>query len=338
MTVRQIADYFGVAPSTVSVVLNNRPGVRKEMREKIQQVLIENGYEIKNHNAKSASPSVPVQNILFIYYKSTDYLAARKDATMSSILEGIESVCSENNYSFSLTIATPDTLDSLLLSASSQNYAGIILLGTEYYHDPSPAFFNTSIPLVVLDGFFPEFPLTTVNMDNSHGIYQAISYLKENGHTQIGYLKSSIEFGCLRDRANSIYDSMHRLGLQKPYCTIEVSQESIAIQQELSVYFDTCPAIPSAFIADNDIIAVSAIQVLQKMGYRVPEDISIIGFDDSSICTIITPYLTTIKANLEQMSRLAATQLISDIKSQSRNFIRITVGTSLVKRQSVCHK
>lgn len=335
MTVRQIADYFGVAPSTVSVVLNNRPGVRKEMREKIQQVLIENGYEIKNQDAKSVSPT---QNILFIYYKSTDYLAARKDSTMSSILEGVESVCSENNYSFSLTIATPDTLDSLLLSAASQNYAGIILLGTEFYHDPTPAFFNTSIPLVILDGFFPEFPLTTVNMDNSYGIHQALSYLKENGHTQIGYIKSSIEFGCLRDRANCVYDSMHRLGLNSPYCTIEVSQESMTIQQELSAYFETCASLPSAFIADNDTIAASAIQVLLKMGYRVPEDISIIGFDDSSICTIITPYLTTIRANLEQMSRLAVMQLISDIKSSSSNFIRITVGTSLIKRQSVCPK
>lgn len=100
-------------------------------------------------------------------------------------------------------------------------------------------------------------------------------------------------------------------------------------------FLKSCENVPSAFIADNDIIAVSAIQVLQNMEYRVPEYISIIGFDDSNICTILTPHLTTMKANFTGMAGLATSRLIEMIEKPSREIIKSTVGTVLIKRQSV---
>lgn len=101
MTIRQIAESFGVAPSTVSVVLNNRPGVRSELRQKIRDTLIENGYQIRGE--QKSHPG----NILFVYYKSTDYLAARKDDTMTSILSGIEQVCTEKSSHLPLPTPLP---------------------------------------------------------------------------------------------------------------------------------------------------------------------------------------------------------------------------------------
>ncbi len=331
MTIRQIAESFGVAPSTVSVVLNNRPGVRSELRQKIQQVLVENGYQIRETKPQQG-------NLLFVYYKSTDYLAARKDDTVSSILSGIEEVCSEKRFTFSVTHASPATLDEILRSASADSHSGVILLGTEYYQEPTPAFFELSVPLVVLDGFFPEYPLNTINIDNSYGVHQALCLLAENDHPKIGYIKSSIEFGCLRDRTSCIYSSLARLGLPpRPEFVIEVSQESESIRHEVEDFLKSCPTIPSAFIADNDIIAVSAIQSLQQMGFRVPDDVSIIGFDDSTICTILTPYLTTVKANFNGMAKLATARLIEMIENpdSASTIIKSTVGTELIKRQSV---
>ncbi len=329
MTIRQIAESFGVAPSTVSVVLNNKPGVRSELRQKIRNVLIENGYQIRE-------PKIQQESILFIYYKSTDYLAARKDDTMTSILSGIDEVCTAKNFTFTVTNASPSTLDEIMLSVSPDVHSGIILLGTEYYQEPSPSFFNLSVPFVALDGFFPEHPLNTVNIDNSYGVHQALTLLAENGHPKIGYIKSSIEFGCLRDRTSCIYSSLAKLGLPlDPQCVIEVSQESEKIRKEVEDFLRSCPGVPSAFIADNDIMAVSAIQTLQHMGFRVPEDVSIIGFDDSSICTILTPYLTTVRADFKGMAKLATSRLIEMIETQSQEIIKSTVGTKLIKRQSV---
>ncbi|MBR0397418.1 MAG: LacI family DNA-binding transcriptional regulator [Eubacterium sp.] len=328
MTIRQIADMFGVAPSTVSVVLNDRPGVRKEMREKITDALIENGYKIKKSESESKG------SILFVYYKSTDYLAARKDNTLSTYLMGIEQTCTENHYSFSLTNASSETLDQVLASAQKE-HKGVVILGTEYYENPSASFFNSNIPIVMLDAYFPECCLNTINMDNSYGVYEALTYLSEHRHRKIGYLKSRLEFGCLRDRANSIYDSMNTLSLGEPFCVIPVSQEAIQIQQEIQQYIDSGAEIPTAFIADNDIIAVSAMQTFQDNGFRIPDDISFIGFDDSDICTIIRPNLTTVRANLKEMARQSVLRLISLIESPPTGFIRIEVGTTLIKRHSV---
>lgn len=328
MTVREIADYFGVAPSTVSIVLNDRPGIRKEMREKITASLIENGYTIRKKKTE------PIGSVLFIYYKSTDYLAARKDNTFTTYLTGIEEICAENQYGFSIANATADTIDQVLADAQSE-HLGIIMLGTEYYDAPCDSFFRSSIPLVLLDAYFPEYPLNTVNMDNSHGVEQAISLLVENGHQKIGYLKSCIEFGCLRDRADRIYSAIRRHINDRPACVIPVSQRAELIQQEIQDYLDSGSPVPTAFIADNDIIAVSAMQTFQENGYRIPEDLSIIGYDDSEFCTIIRPHLTTVHANQREMARQAARRLFAMIESGPSDFIRISVGTSLISRNTV---
>ena len=332
MTIRQIADMLNVSPSTVSVVLNNRPGVRSELRERIKDVLIENGYTIKE-------PKTTAGTILFVYYKSTNYLAARKDDTLTVTLNAIEQVCREERYTFSLTNATYQNIDELFSKNNLAGIDGIILLGTEYYHEPRESFYKIPVPLVVLDGFFPEYPINTVNIDNSYGMHQVISYLLENGHRDIGYLKSAVEFGCLRDRKDCIRTSMERLGLQlNPDYLIEVSQESEKIQAEMTHFLEYTDTLPTAFIADNDIIGVSAIQALQRKGLRIPEDISIVGFDDSNICTIFSPQLTTVKSDFKRMAELATRRLIQMISLEEPGIIKSTVGTTFIPRQTVSRR
>ena len=328
MTIRQIAEQLGVAPSTVSVVLNDRPGIRPEMREKIRKVLQENGYRIRTKEPETNG------NILLIYFKSTDYLSGRKDGTLSSILSGLKETTEKHQYTFSITNADAGTIDSIIRDESGKSI-GIILLCTEYYENPTPAMTEAAIPLIMLDGYFPEYPLNTVNMDNSYGISQLVDHLVSHGHKKIGYLKSRMEFGCLRDRTNRIYDSLRHHGIEAPFCIINVSQEPASIQQEIRAYLDAGPDLPSAFIADNDAIAVSAMQVFQNAGYKVPENISITGFDDSEIGKIITPNLTTVQADLTEMARQAVLRIITMHEEGSKTFTRINIGTCMIERDSV---
>lgn len=347
MTVRQIAEQFGVAPSTVSVVLNNRPGVRMELREKIEAALIENGYTIKNGDSapqsKSSRRSTAAaadegERILFIYYKTSDYLAARKDNTVALIINGLNDGCEEEGCQFTIRNATPDTLDSVIEGAVNEGFSGIIILGTEYYdREPRASALNCSIPVVFLDYFFPEWPLNTVNLDNSYGLNQSIDHLVENGHSRIGYIRSDIEYGALRDRANCFYAAMTGRNLYNEDYIVQVPIQygSQEIQEVIERFIENCEDIPTAFIADNDTIGIAAIQTFQKNGYRIPEDISIIGFDDSSVCTILTPYLTSVRADFREMARAAIARLIEMIRKKPQNFMRILIGTQLIRRQSV---
>ena len=340
MTLRQIAASLGVAPSTVSLVLNNKTGVRKELRERIRSVLLENGYTIKEQEAAGPAPEpLTAKTILFIYYTSTNYLAARKDNTLFSIIEGIDDVCKGRGYRYSVANADASTLDDLLCNTPAEQYAGIILLGTEYYEPPTAAFLQTRIPLVILDGYFPEFPLNTINIDNSYGVASAMDLLLEKGHREIGYLKSNLEYGCLRDRSTCIRENFSRHDLQ-PSCIIEVEQQPDSIKQALLDFIASGAAMPTAFIADNDIIAVSAMQALMQKGYRIPEDISMIGFDDSAIATIFTPNLTTIHHHMGEMAKAAAKMIIGLAQSAEKpvTFSRSQIGTRLVIRDTVAQR
>ena len=329
MTIREIAASLGVSPSTVSVVLNKRPGVSSELRAQIEEELIANGYVIKD--SKEANGT-----FRFIYYKSTNYLAARKDGTLELTLEGLEQVCKEKNYSFSLVNANHKNLHTFFEPSSLSNIDGIILLGTEYYHHPLEEFLYSPVPFVILDGYFPEFPINAVNIDNSYGIHKALRYLVECGHDHIGYIRSSIEFGCLRDRKNCVYTSSEimNLSLDKNFI-LEVSQEAPEIQKQVESFLKNKANLPTAFIADNDIIGIASIQAFQKLGYSVPDDISIIGFDDSNICTIFSPNLTTIKADFKRMAREATYRLINMIEKKEKDIIKSTVGTEFILRNTV---
>lgn len=254
-------------------------------------------------------------------------------------LNAIENVCQEEHYAFALANATNQNLDVIFSKKNLDGIDGIILLGTEYYHQPKDCFYKLPVPLVVLDGFFPEYPINTVNIDNSYGVNQVLLHLLNNGHKEIGYLKSAIEFGCLRDRKNCIFSSVERLGMQlNPEYIIEVSQEAEKIQQEVTAFLNSKEKLPTAFIADNDIIGVSAIQALQRKGLQVPEDISIAGFDDSSICTIFSPNLTTVKADFGRMAELATQRLIQMINADNPGVVKSTVGTTFIPRETVAPK
>ena len=181
MKVREIAAVFGVAPSTVSLVLNGKPGVGDELRKSIEEKLIENGYTIKKEQEERGT-------ILFIYYISSRYLSNRKDNTFAMLLGGVQKVCKQKNYICSLIYAGHGELEERKserqtkrrISGESYFWArNIFIRRTRFCWGQRP-------PLVVLDGFFPDYPLNTVNIDNAYGIYEEVKYLKEKGHQAVG--------------------------------------------------------------------------------------------------------------------------------------------------------
>ena len=331
MTLREIAQELGVAPSTVSFVLNSKPGVGDELRSRIREQLIANGYEIKSGSTVNKTGG----SIALINYKSTGYLANRQDGTVTLIMAGLDEVFSKYGCTISIINATEQNLGKALVEASKK-HVGIIMLGTEMYQNFDNAFARVTVPFVVLDAYLPESPYNTINMENDYGINQLVKLLVKNRHMKIGYFKSGIEFGCLRDRAKCVYDACARFGVElPPEYVVDVSQEPVYIKQEVSAFIENTDTLPTAFIADNDTIAASAIQSLQSAGFEVPDDVSIVGFDDNVICTILTPSITTVRASFYDMAVAAAKRLTDMITTGDKIIIKSTVGVELVERETV---
>ena len=213
---------------------------------------------------------------------------------------------------------------------------GIILLATELSRADYVPFFKSGHPLVVLDSSLVDSQCDTVLINNFQGAYDAVAELIRQGHQQIGYLRSQVPIYNFSQRHLGVISALAdaQLTLQPEYvCSVEPSIEGS--YRGVSDWLDDQPAMPTAFFADNDIIAFGAMKALKEHNLKIPEDISIIGFDDLPYCDIIDPPLTTIKVYKHSLGKLAVDRLISRMHGEVAEVVRIEVATELVSRNSI---
>lgn len=329
MTVRKIAEAAQVSPAAVSLVLNDKPGVRPELRAKITALLVANGYTIKKNETAAAKP----RRILYLYYKDSSWIPYMRNDFLTRVLDGIETACRQNNCSLSVANVNYETLESALNNARMMAYDGVVFLGTEYKHTDYMLFENFPLPFVSIDRSFSGYSINSVTIDNDLGNYQALSHLKQLNHTRIGYITSKQSYGAYRDREKSFYHMMQKLEL-------EINEDYIYkldfFQQDLQKNFlalsASRPALPTAFVTANDVMAVSAVFSLTQKGCRVPDDISVIGFDDSSVCLMTSPHLTSTRADWERLGALTIERLMQMIAGTTKEIHKIQLGTTLQLR------
>ena len=172
MTVREIARQVGVAASTVSLVLNNKPGVRRETREKIVKVLLQNGYSIRENTAKPVTQG----EIRFIRYLSITHSRERNEDFFVGLLNGAEQRAHELGHKFSLTNASPSQLPDLLHALAEQpDLIGIVFLASELSDEQIPYLLQFPKPLVMMDMplQLEHYSFNGINTDNSGGIFSA---------------------------------------------------------------------------------------------------------------------------------------------------------------------
>ena len=164
--------------------------------------------------------------------------------------------------------------------------------------------------------------------------FNATSYLVNHGHQQIGYLRSKIRIKNFLEREDGFCKG---LSTQKRSDYIfDVEPTSEGAYHDMKALLEKSPKLPTAFFADNDIIAISCMKALKEKGFRLPEDISVIGFDDiMPLCEIIEPKLTTMRVPKQRLGMLAVDRLIANINNEAKEIIKLEVSTELVERDSV---
>lgn len=327
MTVRKIAALAGVSPAAVSLVLNDKPGVRPELREKLTVLLQENGYTIRKKEENAS------KRILYLCYKDTVQVPYIRNEFAPRIMEGVENICRQKNYSLSVVTATDETLDNILETACEEQFDGIIFLGTEYRCNDYQRYESFPLPLIFIDHHIYGYGINTLTTDSEAGSYQALSYLKALGHTEIGYITSTQPYGTFHDRKDYYFQMMKRLDLEiNDDYIYYVDYFKEDLQKELRDQFEKRNKFPTAFVAGNDILGASAFFTLTQMGYRIPEDISIIGFDNSTAARMTSPQLTTIHVKMERFGELAVERLLQMIEDNNHEILKIHTGTSLTVR------
>lgn len=330
ITARDVAQKAGVSIATVSLVLNNKPGISVEVREKVLNIASELGYSFKRTHNKCIQ--------LVVYKRHGKVLS--NNPCIELIMQGIAEQAANMGYYLSTSYFYGDkNRQEQLRGICSLKCAGMILLATEMTSADIAMFDQVVVPFVLLDNFSPSMKRDSIMTDNIYGVCSAIKYLIRCGHTRIGYLHSKVDFRNIRERKTGYLMGCQMLPEQnirdaeRRIVQMDISIESAA--QSMRDYLATDPILPTAFFADNDQIAAGCCQALQEAGYRIPDDVSIIGFDDSPICQAVVPPLTTMTVEKEQLGAIAVLRAVERIEHPEISVARLLIMPSLKIRESV---
>ncbi|MEI8200888.1 MAG: LacI family DNA-binding transcriptional regulator [Eubacteriales bacterium] len=334
VTIKDLAVQLNLSPATISLSLNNRPGVNQKTRALVLETAAKLGYEQINSTARRLPQGCG--NIRLVVYKKMGRVVADTPFFLA-LIEGIESEIRRNGYQLLIShISDRPSLDQVMDIVSENPKDGIILLATELSLADSIPFFESGHPLVVLDGSLSDSQYDTVLINNFQGAYDAVAELIRMGHSRIGYLHSMVPIYNFGQRHHGLVSALAdaKLSLQKEcICSVEPSIEGA--YSGVKEWLQNNPELPTAFFADNDIIAFGAMKAIKEYGLVIPDDISVIGFDDLPYCEIIDPPLTTVKVYKHSLGRLAVDRLIVRMQGEAAEVVRIEVATKLVSRKSV---
>ncbi|HIU75005.1 MAG TPA: LacI family DNA-binding transcriptional regulator [Candidatus Pelethocola excrementipullorum] len=332
ISAKELAKLINVSPATVSMVFNNKPGISNATKELVLNAAARYGYTAKQPLAPAPAHKI----IQLINYKKHGKVAA-DTPFFSQLTEGITQECTRQNCALHVSYFYENMdIPAQLAALKEVDCIGILLLATEMNREDFKKFKNFSVPIVVLDCYYDELNYDCVLINNIQGAFNATSYLIKCGHKKVGYLRSSIEISNFAERADGYYKALrsHNISTSHPYVyTISPTAEE-GYRDMMEILKDK-PRLADAYFADNDIIAAAAMKAFRENGYQMPEEISIIGFDDMPLCDMMVPSLTTMKVKKKELGATAIQRLMERVSDNHRECLKMSMATKLIRRDSV---
>lgn len=327
VTMRDIADQVGVSSVTVSKALADKEGVGTELKERIKQVASEMGYRM-NSVAKAMKAGLSYNLGVIVAERYTGYA----HSFYYKFFEHLSKVSEEYKYSAILHILTPDDEEQRVLPRiyHEQKVDGFVILGQlpGGYMD---ALEKTGVPVVFLDFYTDNPEMDCIITDNFYGMYELTNHLVSQGHREIGFVGNLHATSSIQDRFLGYYKSLleHKLPLLSEFVLNDRDESGRFID------FTLPERLPTAFVCNCDQVAFNFIAALNKQGYRVPEDCSVVGFDNDLFSELCVPKLTTVEVNMAEMAKTAVKTAIKKINGKSPGPGRISVKAKVVYKASV---
>lgn len=336
VTIRNVAALAGVAPSTVSRTCKDHRSISEETKAKVRRAMDQLGYEyiaptdVRHYqNSKTIGIILPPSSRQA--YENPFYLEA---------IRGIGQFC--NGHKYTSTVITgqsnEEILDAIQTTVSESYVDGFIVLYSKEDDKIVDYLYSEGFTYVLI-GKAKQFTNETIYIDNDNIMAgkQAAEYLISLGHQKIAYLGSESIMIFSSDRKAGYHMALMQndLPIEKSYC-IEVD----------NVFMDECKPLwellrsenrPTAMVVSDDILAVSLERVCNQCGISIPEDLSIISFNDSLFAKLTSPQLTSIDVNSFQLGIEAASQLINHIENPNLLATKIIVPHRIIERDS-CKK
>jgi len=327
VTIKDIAKLANVSHTTVSRALNNSPFIKEDTKKRILEISSQLNYT-PNYNAKN----LVLQKSHTIGLFFTSITEGTSSSFFIDTIKGVYAVIEDN---YNLIVRGIDSLKDFS-SISLQRYDGIILMSQSdkdnalIYHA-----LERKIPIVVLNRQIGEEKLINIVSDNKKGAYDATQYCIKHGHRHIAIIEGKEGFRSTQERKEGYLEALleSNIPIRGEYIVkgdYTIRSGYLAMQKLLSL-----SQRPTAVFCSNDDMAIGAMNAVFGSGLSVPDDVSIIGFDDIDLAKYTFPSLTTIKRPVELISIKGTKKLLSLIKNPEKKAETIYVPTQLVERNSV---
>lgn len=332
ITAKELALKLGLSATAVSMALNNKAGVSTETRTKIIKAAAEYGYDftkVKHNSDHSGS-------IYIIFYRTHNAILSYSPI-FNELYDGVKNECQKEHFTVKMMqfYEKVDSLEDCFSALRISDCKGIILVGTEIRLDICRQFLSQRYPLILLDTYFDNLDCTSVLINNTQGAYLATNYLIAITNVQPGHLQSAYPIPNFAARQEGYFKAIKENGMSPSRSVIHKLSPSIeAAMADMLEIIDRNDTLAKCYFADNDIIAIGAMKALMLRGYKIPEDISIIGFDNITEGKIIEPSLTTMDVPRLYIGETAARLLVEQIDSKIVHTSKVEISTRLVKRFS----
>jgi len=336
ITVYDIAQKAGVSVATVSRVINNNPKVDYTTRKRVLDICREqNYYPTERKKAEYV-------NIGVVINKVSDPSAILSDYVLG-ILHGALEYCQSNDATLSIltfdaeAMQHPELFVQKLLARGIQ---GVFFINPKVNAPWVETLCELGFPCACVGSYFSNPLISSINIDNREGIRLAIEHLRELGHRKIGYVAiQSVDYDAT-ERHEAFVAYMGREA--DPDTLIMIKPDGGDHRKATSQYFDRkLPALegrlPEAFVCLNDSVATGLIHALRKRGIQVPEDVSVVGYDDYSASMYHTPTITTIRNPVLKTGSLACSNVAEAIAG-NRSVLRRLIIPKLIKRESTAKR
>ena len=334
LKMKDIARKAGVSVTAVSFALNGKDGISEKTREKILRIVEEEGYAAKKTTQKKEESS----RLIFLLYPVSGNSGEEENSDTYSFYEIMQKVEKQiHTYKYNLFFKSVpmrgDFRKEVEKIISFYQVEGMIVVGTQMSSVQIRALQNIDIPMVVIDRFFRELNIDCIAFDNFAGAYAAVTYLIGKKHRRIGYVGTHSENKNMAERRDGVIAALKDKGAQADptYCVFDIKGSDKERWEQL---LENPRLMPSSFLVENDYLAIDIIKELQGAGVKVPEEVSVIGFENSVVADLIAPELTSVEIPWDKMASVAVRRLMEKMGEKTEETLKTKISTKMVIRKS----
>ena len=326
-TMKDIARLAQVSTSTVSHVINGSRFVSDEIREKVMRIVVELNY----------TPSYIARSLKVKATKTIGLLVtATNNPFFSEVMAGVEQYCQKNQYNLIIATTGGDAkrLQQNLQTLIHKQVDGVLLMcgDSRFQADME---LEVSLPLVVMDWWFTELNADKILENSEYGGYLATKSMVDAGHQKIGIITGNLRKSVAKNRLQGYKKALSEANIVlNPDWIVESHFDfkgGIVGAQKLLSLSDR----PTAIFCCSDTIAIGAYQAIQNQGLRIPQDISIMGYDDIELARYLFPSLSTISQPKAELGKLAVETLLQRIQEPNENYRTLVLEPTCILRESI---